>query len=341
MKLSLVIPCYNEQDNVELFYNAATEAFKDKGFEYELIFVNDGSRDQTMDKLRHIYDIADENVKVVGFSRNFGKESAIYAGLKESRGEMVCLIDADMQQRPELVLPFVLDKNAAKAALKKYYRGKRFLPNAFSSQNHIEEIKGVYVPFWLFDANASGSGQYEATTSSSHRNGDYVITTTRHYDVRRAGTTQFMGVPVDGSTKMPNGHMDAIEPYDYRAFQPFSTAYLPGYMADKYDEDADTCQARAHSRMQNSVSSELSASITGYNSVSTLSENISIDYTAKHYALLPVWMLHTKWQGKDYLFAMNGQTGKLVGDLPVDNRKVAAWFAGISVPLMILLAILL
>ena len=244
-------------------------------------------------------------------------------------------------QRPDLVLPFVLDKNAAKAALKKYYRGKRFLPNAFSSQNHIEEIKGVYVPFWLFDANASGSGQYEATTSSSHRNGDYVITTTRHYDVRRAGTTQFMGVPVDGSTKMPNGHMDAIEPYDYRAFQPFSTAYLPGYMADKYDEDADTCQARAHSRMRNSVSSELSASITGYNSVSTLSENISIDYTAKHYALLPVWMLHTKWQGKDYLFAMNGQTGKLVGDLPVDNRKVAAWFAGISVPLMILLAILL
>ena len=137
---------------------------------------------------------------------------------------------------------------------------------------------------------------------------------------------------------MPNGHMDAIEPYDYRAFQPFSTAYLPGYMADKYDEDADTCQARAHSRMQNSVSSELSASITGYNNVSTLSENISIDYTAKHYALLPVWMLHTKWQGKDYLFAMNGQTGKLVGDLPVDKRKVAAWFAGISVPLMILLA---
>lgn len=163
-------------------------------------------------------------------------------------------------QRPELVLPFVLDKNAAKAALKKYYRGKRFLPSAFSAQNHIEEIKGVYVPFWLFDANASGSGHYEVSNSSSHRNGDYVITTTRHYDVRRAGTTQFMGVPVDGSTKMPNGHMDAIEPYDYRAFQPFSTAYLPGYMADKYDEDADTCQARAHSRMQNSVSSELSAS---------------------------------------------------------------------------------
>lgn len=104
MKLSLVVPCYNEQDNVDLFYDAATSVLKDKDFDYELIFVNDGSRDKTMEKLRRIYERSEENVKVVGFSRNFGKESAIYAGLKESRGDMVCLIDADMQQRPELVL---------------------------------------------------------------------------------------------------------------------------------------------------------------------------------------------------------------------------------------------
>lgn len=104
MKLSLVIPCYNEQDNVELFYNAATEAFNDKGFEYELIFVNDGSRDQTMDKLRHIYDIADENVKVVGFSRNFGKESAIYAGLKESREKWSALSTPICSSAPSLCL---------------------------------------------------------------------------------------------------------------------------------------------------------------------------------------------------------------------------------------------
>lgn len=127
MKLSLVIPCYNEQDNVELFYNTATEVFKDKGFDYELIFVNDGSRDQTMDKLRHIYEIADENVKVVGFSRNFGKESAIYAGLKESKGEMVCLIDADMQQRPELVLDMmaILDKDPNYDAVACYQEDRR------------------------------------------------------------------------------------------------------------------------------------------------------------------------------------------------------------------------
>ena len=105
-------------------------------------------------------------------------------------------------------------------------------------------------------------------------------------------------------------------------------------MADKYDEDADTCQARAHSRMQNSVS------ITGYNSVITLSENISIDYTAKHYALLPVWMLHTKWQGKDYLFAMNGQTGTQAGTPPLSWPK-ALICSGVIAAAVIGLAILL
>ena len=244
-------------------------------------------------------------------------------------------------KKPDLIIPFKVDKNAAVAALKKHYNHKPLLPKAFKAENHVQEIKGVYVPFWLFDAQVEGDMTFKTTRVHTRTTPKEYITETDHFLVHREGTLDFENVPVDGSSQMPDAHMDAIEPYDYRAFQPFSTAFLPGYMADKYDEDADTCQARAHSRMQNSVSSELSASITGYNSVSTLSESIHIDYTAKHYALLPVWMLHTKWQGKDYLFAMNGQTGKLVGDLPVDKRKVAAWFAGISVPLMILLAILL
>lgn len=127
MKLSLVIPCYNEQDNVEIFYNTAVAAYKDKGFDYELIFVNDGSRDDTMARLRQIYALSNENVKVVGFSRNFGKESAIYAGLKESRGDMVCLIDADMQQRPEIVLDMmkVLDEKPEYDAVACYQEDRR------------------------------------------------------------------------------------------------------------------------------------------------------------------------------------------------------------------------
>ena len=116
--------------------------------------------------------------------------------------------------KPEYILPFKLDKKAAIAQLTRYYKGKAFLPKAFKSQNHIAEIQGVYVPFWLYDAKANARGRYEGQNSESHREGDYMVTTTQHYDVRREGSAAFAKVPVDGSSKMPNTHMDAIEPFD-------------------------------------------------------------------------------------------------------------------------------
>ena len=243
--------------------------------------------------------------------------------------------------KPEYILPFQLDKKAAIAQLTKYYKGKKFLPKAFKTQNHIAEIQGVYVPFWLYDAEVDARGSYEGLVSESHREGDYRVTTTQHYDVRREGTATFTHVPVDGSSKMPNTHMDSIEPFDYSGLKPFSTAYLPGFLADRYDEDADACAPRAEQRIVHSTQAALHATTSDYPSVDTLEENIHITAQKAHYALLPVWTLHTRWHDKDFLFAMNGQTGRLIGDLPVDKGKVLAWFAGISLPLMAVLAWLL
>lgn len=108
MKLSLIVPCYNEQDNVELFYSETVKAFADVDYDYEFVFVNDGSKDDTIKKLRGLYETKKEsNITVVSFSRNFGKESAIYAGLKNSIGDYVSIIDADLQQRPEYVVEMV------------------------------------------------------------------------------------------------------------------------------------------------------------------------------------------------------------------------------------------
>lgn len=113
MKLSLVVPCFNEEESIVSFYAEVSRVFKDKVDDYELIFVNDGSRDQTPEILKAIYERAG-NVKVINFSRNFGKEAAIYAGLKLSGGDYTCVIDADLQQRPEVVLEMkeILDNNA-------------------------------------------------------------------------------------------------------------------------------------------------------------------------------------------------------------------------------------
>ncbi|MDE5604401.1 MAG: glycosyltransferase family 2 protein [Eubacterium sp.] len=104
MFLSLIVPCYNEEGNVEKFFSETNKAFNGRDFEYEFVFVNDGSRDQTGGCLKKLYAENKDKMQVLSFSRNFGKEAAIYAGLKAAKGDMVCLIDADLQQRPEVVL---------------------------------------------------------------------------------------------------------------------------------------------------------------------------------------------------------------------------------------------
>lgn len=103
MKLSLVVPCYNEEQNVALFYQVAKNVFDAEGYSYELVFVNDGSKDNTLGELKKLHAEADGNIRIVSFSRNFGKEAAMYAGIEHAKGELVCLIDADLQQRPEVV----------------------------------------------------------------------------------------------------------------------------------------------------------------------------------------------------------------------------------------------
>ena len=107
MKLSLVVPCYNEAENVAMFQEAVIGAFAGCGYDYEIVFVNDGSRDATMHNLKKIFEAQRCPVKVVSFSRNFGKEAAIYAGMGQASGEYVSLIDADLQQRPEIVRDMV------------------------------------------------------------------------------------------------------------------------------------------------------------------------------------------------------------------------------------------
>lgn len=107
MKVTLVVPCYNEEDNIGPFFEVADRAFCDKEFEYELVFVNDGSKDNTYKELKKIYKEHSEHVSVVNLSRNFGKEAAILAGLKRATGDYITIIDADLQQRPEIVVDMV------------------------------------------------------------------------------------------------------------------------------------------------------------------------------------------------------------------------------------------
>ena len=242
--------------------------------------------------------------------------------------------------KPDYILPFKLDKEAAKTALRNFYKGKRLLPRAFTEENHIEEIKGVYVPFWLFDGQGDADLHYAATKSSSHRSGDYMVTVTDHYDVRRAGTVDFQRIPADSSRKMPDAHMDAIEPYNFSELKPFSTAYMPGFLAERYDVEVDECAQRARRRAANTTESIIAGTVKGYSSTTPLGKNVLVRRGAVKYVMLPVWLLSTRWKDQSFLFAMNGQTSKLIGDLPVSMGRYWGWFGAIAGPLAaILLAI--
>lgn len=232
--------------------------------------------------------------------------------------------------KPDYVVPFKVDKKTAKAALKEHYEGKRLLPKAFKDENHIDEVKGVYVPFWLFDADADANMRYKATRVRRWSDSKYDYTETSFFAVSRGGTLAFQRVPVDGSSKMPDDLMESLEPYDFSGAVDFQTAYLAGFLADKYDVDAEQSVGRANERIRRSTEEAFDATVKGYTTVTKEAGNIQLQNGTVKYALFPVWLLNTKWNGKNYLFAMNGQNGKMVGDLPLDKAAYKRWLFGLT-----------
>jgi DNA-directed RNA polymerase subunit RPC12/RpoP len=239
--------------------------------------------------------------------------------------------------RPDYVIGFKKTKEEAMAGLRNYYKGKKFLPREFADENKIQEIQGIYVPFWLYDGEVSGRAVFDATDVRTWSDSRFQYTETTKYELERAGRMGFSRVPADGSVKMPDAHMDAIEPYDYSDLVPFSIGYLPGFIADRFDVDASDCRDRVDARLAQSIEDALQSTTGVHDTVTTRSSSASVTCDSISYALLPVWMLHTRYNDEDFLFAMNGQTGKVAGDLPVSKGKVAAWFIGLFVLFAIIL----
>lgn len=232
--------------------------------------------------------------------------------------------------KPDGIIPFQLDKKAAIAALKQHMTGKKLLDKRFASDSHLEEIKGVYVPFWLFDAEASGQARFRATRDRTWETPRERCTETSYFDVSRAGKMSFRQIPVDGSEKAPDDLMESVEPFDYSAVVPFQTGYLSGYMADRYDVHSDKCRQRAHTRAKRSVERALRDTVSGYNTVQTELCNVHLEHPGARYVLCPVWLLTSSFEGKTYLFAVNGQTGKIAGNMPLNKKASTLFTVGYS-----------
>lgn len=243
-------------------------------------------------------------------------------------------------KRPDYVIPFQMKKEEAVESLKSFYRGKPLLPKSFKEENHIEDIKGMYVPFWLYDGKADFDMMYKTTRVRTHTRGDDMITETSHFDVFRSGTVEFHKIPADASINMPDDFMDAIEPFDYSQLTKFNTGYLPGYIANKYDVSSTENLNRIYNRMENSAKDVASSSVIGYASCFPVKEDVTADSTNVKYTFFPVWMLATRYREKVYLFVMNAQTGKMVSDdLPIDIPKALLIFFVLFFVLLVIITI--
>ena len=222
---------------------------------------------------------------------------------------------------PNYVIPFKYTKEDAIAAFKKLGKGKPLMPKAFNIKKNIKEISGVYIPFWLYDFDAAGEINADCKRITTWRSGNYRYTKTDTYLAIRGGNMKFEKVPVDGSKRFPNDVMNSIEPFDYNELKDFSYSYLSGFLSEKYDMTSDEVINEAINRAKNSFIEEMKKDIRGYNTVIPTTNSINLNNTKKLYVLLPVWMLNVKYKDKIHTIAMNGQTGKMVGNIPVDVKK--------------------
>ena len=281
-----------------------------------------------------LYNCKSCGAEIVG-DRNMAATECAYCG-----NTLIVMNQFSGMLKPDYVIPFQLNKEEAKKKLKEHVQGKRLLPKAFKDENHIDEIKGIYVPFWLFDADVDADMLFKVTRVTTYGDADYNYTKTSYYSAKRSGNVSFDSVPVDGSSKMADDLMEAIEPFDLNGLQPFETAYLAGYMADKYDVNEEESITRANDRIKKSTEELFRASIHNATSVSVEGSSIRLSNSKARYALYPVWILNTTYKGEKYTFAMNGQTGKFVGNLPMDKNRYWMYLclrAGIVAPIAFLI----
>lgn len=222
---------------------------------------------------------------------------------------------------PTKVIPFKKVKDDAITAFKGLKKGRPLIPNDFISNKNIDKITGVYIPFWLYNIVVNGEIDISAKKVKHWTMGDTHYTKTDTYKVVRDGQMRYLLVPVDGSTRFNDDIMNTIEPFDYTELLDYNHAYLSGFLAEKYDVDIDAALGDAVKRAENSTLEEMKNTVVGYDTVSVTSNKLIGMKDSHEYALLPVWMVNVKYKNKFYIFAMNGQTGEFIGNIPTSGKK--------------------
>ena len=234
--------------------------------------------------------------------------------------------------RPDLIIPFSKTKEEAIQNLESHVKQSIFAPAEYKSRDSLEEIRGVYVPFWLYDTDADFDMNFTTRVMGRKwREGDFICQEYKDFHIQKAGMVDFHDVPVDASTKMADELMDSLEPFDLSAAVAFNPVYMAGYAADRYDVDQKQNEGRLDERVRDFVNHDVRNELREYAAVQYVGGHVNIGAKKAKYVLLPVWVLSSTWNGEIYTYAMNGQTGKVSGKIPVDSASVRKYWRKYSV----------
>jgi len=246
------------------------------------------------------------------------------------------------EYRPDKIIPFKKTKQDALNGFQEWIKKRKtFLAKGFAKPETLEKIQGIYVPYWLADFIIDGNMTVECyKTLSSYRVGDHITTVQEKSEAVRQGTAKLTGVPSDSSSKASNILTESIEPFDYSEMIDFNMAYLSGHNAEKYDVTKDMVEQRLTQRAFLQTRDAFSSSIIGnYSRKNIVSSKFDVKEINWTYCLMPLWFLSYNYKGKMYYYAMNGQTGKFGGTLPLNKAKLFLTSYGIGAIIGILFSL--
>lgn len=224
--------------------------------------------------------------------------------------------------QPNKLIPFSIDKDKATETFLAWARNKKFVPKDFYSNSQLEKITGVYLPYWWADCKIDIDYVGEGRNIRIWRSGGREYTETKKFQIERKGKIDINNVEELAFTKIDKMLLNGIAPYNENEAIKFSMPYLSGFFAEQYDINKEEINPKIEEQVNRYSKSLIAETISGFNHVNDINNNINIISKEWNYTLLPAWILTYIYNGKTYVYAVNGQTGKSFGELPLDKQKL-------------------
>lgn len=240
------------------------------------------------------------------------------------------------EYKPDMVIPFAVDKKEAVDSFLKYCNKKKFVPRDFFCKEQIEKISGVYFPFWMYDCEADGQWQGQGDKVRIYDHGDIEYTETKIFAIEREADFRFENMTRNALNKENQALVEAVQPFRLEEAKAFNMGYLSGFQAEKRDIEKQEVHTGLKEQVSRHVNRMMQDSTKGYDTVRTIHNEVHIRSEKWKYLLLPVWVLTYKGRNdKTYYYAMNGQTKQVKGVFPLAKKRLAGLFAGIFVPVLL------